>query len=472
MLRFRFAAAPRWLAAPLVAAGLAAAGPGQAAPWISPGDSWLRADVQLLADAGVIRRPVNTWPLSLPDLAQDLVNLDTLDALDDAEQAALARLQRLLRAEMRIGERRYSARFGLASSPDRVRDFNDTPRGEFEAELVADMTGERIAVRAELQWVESDRADGRRLRQDGTAAAVVAGNWMLAAGWQGRHWGPGQGGSLVLGNAMRPVPGVAVQRLHSEPFELPVLEWLGPWSVTGFAGQVDGPEQDKTRLLAVRASARPLQEIELGVSSTRLTSQSGNRLAAIDVRWQPRLPGFRFAGYAQVAREQASDEIPAGNTALVGLEHWGRSERLAGNWRITLEHADTACGALVGGRTEFACAYEHSRYEAGYRHRGRPMAYGTDGDAQLTTLSVQLRRDVGDDFQLRTRFGTLNRGADPPAGNVVVAERTRFTDVEASFRREIQVGALELGAGYQRLAGDSAGTRNELRGFVRLQVNF
>ncbi|MCC5862859.1 MAG: hypothetical protein JJT93_13240 [Gammaproteobacteria bacterium] len=465
--------------------------PAQAAPWIAPGDSWLRADIQLLADAGVIQRPVNTWPISLPDIAQDIAGVDMPATLDAAEQAALVRLRRLLRAEMRVGERRYSARLGLAASPDRVRGFADTPRGELEAEVASEYTGERVAVRAQAQVVQRDRADDRRMRPDGTVAGVVAGNWMATAGWQARHWGPGWSGSLVLGNATRPIPGVAVQRLHAEPFEWPVLEWLGPWTLTAFAGRVEGfslediaPEEPaagtvQTRtnstLVAARAAARPLQSLEVGVSAARLTDDSGNRLSAIDVRWQPRLPGFNFAAYGQVAREHGSGEIPAGNTALVGVEHWGRSDRLGGNWRAVVEHTDTACNGLVGGSTTFGCSYAHDRYAPGYRHRGRPIAHGADADARLTTVAVQLRRDVGDDFQVRARFGRLDRGDLGATGdglNTVTDGRARFTDIEASFRRDAQVGTLELGAGYQRLAMDDGRSRNDLRGFVGFTVQF
>lgn len=465
--------------------------PAHAAPWIAPGDSWLRADIQLLADAGVIQRPVNTWPVSLPDIAQDIAGVDMPATLDAAEQAALVRLRRLLRAEMRVGERRYSARLGLAASPERIREFSDTPRGELEAEVASEYTGERVAVRVQAQLVQRDRADDRRLRPDGTAAGVVAGNWMATAGWQARHWGPGWSGSLVLGNATRPIPGVAVQRLHSEPFELPVLEWLGPWSLTAFAGRVEGfsledmapddaaadlrPTRASSTLLAVRASARPLQAIEVGVSATRLADDSGNRLAAIDVRWQPRLPGFNFAAYGQVAREQSAGDIPAGNTALVGVEHWGRSERLGGNWRAVVEHTDTACNGLVGGSITFGCAYAHDRYAPGYRHRGRPIGHGADADARLTTLAVQLRRDVGDDFQVRARLGRLDRGDPAATGdglNTVTDGRARVTDIEASFRRDAQIGTLELGAGYQRLSMDDGRSRNDLRGFVGFTLQF
>ncbi len=43
-----------------------------ASPALQPGDVGLRHDIQVLADYGVIRGPVTTWPLSWDAIAADL----------------------------------------------------------------------------------------------------------------------------------------------------------------------------------------------------------------------------------------------------------------------------------------------------------------------------------------------------------------------------------------------------------------
>ena len=43
-----------------------------ASPALQPGDIGLRHDIQVLADYGVIRGPVTTWPLSWDAIAADL----------------------------------------------------------------------------------------------------------------------------------------------------------------------------------------------------------------------------------------------------------------------------------------------------------------------------------------------------------------------------------------------------------------
>ena len=43
-----------------------------AAPAIAPGDIGLRHDIQVLADYGVIRGPVSTWPLAWDAIRADI----------------------------------------------------------------------------------------------------------------------------------------------------------------------------------------------------------------------------------------------------------------------------------------------------------------------------------------------------------------------------------------------------------------
>ena len=45
-------------------------------PWLAPGNEGLRSDIQLLADAGILRGPVTTWPMSWPDIARDVISAE------------------------------------------------------------------------------------------------------------------------------------------------------------------------------------------------------------------------------------------------------------------------------------------------------------------------------------------------------------------------------------------------------------
>ena len=57
-----------------------------ASPWVEADDAYLKSNIQLLADAGVIRSPVQTYPLPWHAIARDLkqAKLDKLRELEDA----------------------------------------------------------------------------------------------------------------------------------------------------------------------------------------------------------------------------------------------------------------------------------------------------------------------------------------------------------------------------------------------------
>src|SRR5947207_15493626 len=87
----------RWSTACVILLGAIACAPVQADPWLAPGDEGLRSDIQLLADAGILRGPVTTWPLSWPDIARD-VQAASEAGLDLPTAAALMRVRRLSRS--------------------------------------------------------------------------------------------------------------------------------------------------------------------------------------------------------------------------------------------------------------------------------------------------------------------------------------------------------------------------------------
>src|SRR5262245_974211 len=100
-------------------------------PWLAPGDSALRSDVTFLADAGILRAPITTWPLPWAEIAADAKDAVVSD-LDASKLAALERVLRRARAETRIGEWSLNVRGTAAESPTVMRTFERTPRSEGE----------------------------------------------------------------------------------------------------------------------------------------------------------------------------------------------------------------------------------------------------------------------------------------------------------------------------------------------------
>ncbi|MGK0515844.1 MAG: hypothetical protein ACI9W0_002275, partial [Gammaproteobacteria bacterium] len=69
-----------------------------AEPWVKPDDYGLRADIQQLADAGVILAPVTTYPLMWKSFISDLQSMP-LEQLSPSLQDALLRVKHRYKSE-------------------------------------------------------------------------------------------------------------------------------------------------------------------------------------------------------------------------------------------------------------------------------------------------------------------------------------------------------------------------------------
>jgi Capsule assembly protein Wzi len=218
-------------------------------PWIAPGNTQVRHDVQLLVDSGVIDLPMSAWPIAASDLANALgripetssraatltgesQSLATSQPLSAAQLAAVARL-RSLASE---GRASLGVEVGAAARPTPLRTFADTPREEGEVSLyAASFVGSRFGGRLQVTGA-IDPDDDRPGRLDGSYVAGKFGNWIVTLGQQDRWWGSGWEGSLIMSNNARPVPEISFDRAVSEPFETKWLSWIGPWQFTTFFG--------------------------------------------------------------------------------------------------------------------------------------------------------------------------------------------------------------------------------------------
>ena len=66
---------------------------GDASPFLPAGDTVLRNDIQWLADHGVIRAPVTTWPLAWGPILADIAAYEFDESTPSHVVAALERVQ-------------------------------------------------------------------------------------------------------------------------------------------------------------------------------------------------------------------------------------------------------------------------------------------------------------------------------------------------------------------------------------------
>jgi hypothetical protein len=489
---------PRSTRAALAAlAWLLSAGGAFADPWLAPGDAGLRADIQLLADAGILHGPVTTWPLSWPDVARDALAETADSRLDFATQAALLRVQRLARNAANRGSSDTGLRAAGAYEPSMLRGFEATPREEGEFTHKRSWLGSRAALNLQFT-LALDPDDDKKLRPDGSYLGVNIGNFMVSAGYMERWWGPGWDGSLILSTNARPIPSLTIERNYTDPFKTKLLSWLGPWRASIAVGQAEGSHVAvaDVRFLAMRVNFKPRPWLELALTRTAqwcgdgrpcgwatfqdmlvgndnrddtlaANDEPGNQLAGYDMRLRSPWRKLPLAFYTQWIGEDEAGGLPSKFLGLFGLEYWGGSG--LGNHRVRFEYADTAC-TFSREQPDYNCAYRNSLYPQGYTHRGRVIGHAMDNDSRMYSVGLMLTRPKGDVASLTVRRVELNRDGGPHAISSIPLE---INNVEMQYSRDFGFGKVSLGLGFDDKSDDSAPIPDSrVHGFVGWQQGF
>ncbi len=455
-------------------------------PWLAPGDVGLRHDLELLADAGIVKGPITQWPIPWPDIARDVIAFERVTTLSAGEQAALTRLLRAARNAMRTGDVNGHARIAGTTEPDELRSFGSTPREEGEAAAGIDWTGERFAFRLQGTAV-ADADDGKTWRPDGSYVGVSLWNLMFSAGYMDRWWGPGWDGSLILSTSARPIPALTIERNRSDAFTWPVFKWIGPWRAGIVFGALEDHREDfdETRFFAARVTFKPWQYLEIGLSRSAQwcgegrpcdaetfwdlligedndqnpSLQPGNQLAGYDARLSSPWRVLPVAIYGQMIGEDEAGFLPSKFLGLFGVEHWGSVGQAS--YRMRLEYANTAC-SFSHSEPEFDCAYGSSIYTAGYRFRGRSIGHSMDSDGRMTTFGALYVEGDGATWELRAQTADLNRDATTAESSHTLAPlATELESIDLYHRRALFGGRLMAGVGFERREVSSLSSQDD-----------
>lgn len=438
-----------------------------AEPWLDTRDVWLRADIEVLANEGIIKTPITTWPLPWAPIIKDLEAASRAD-LDDNILPVFLRVKRKARLETDTETYKHlSLKAGNQSKL--LRHFGDDRREK--AEVSSRLTG----VSKNFAWnIEATKAfdplDGEEERLDHSYVATIWGNWIISAGSQERWYGPGWDSSLILSNNARPVPAISLQRNYSDPFETPWLSWIGPWSLNAFAGQLESDRfVPHAKLLGMSVTFKPFESLEIGFRRTaqwggegrpeslsslvdlvigrtncdeiddgcgdRLNSnEAGNQLAGIDFDW--RLPTKSYIGsvYGQLIGEDEAGYAPSRKFYQLGYS----ANFYISDFAVTgyLEYADT--------ENEYApnVTYEHSIYQTGYRTELKSIGSTYDNDTQSLALGLIASHKNGDRYKLRLAAVDLNN--DGTGFNTLSQTAVSFTQLELKYQYPTEYGLLGI----------------------------
>jgi len=426
------------------------------AGWFEAGDSLLRLDLQLLNDAGVVRVPIQQWPIPRAAVAYALSHAKEQSAGNVAVAAALARVRARLESRPRLG----FAATASAGEAGRVRDFDTLAREDAELGGRVDYAQGRFAAGLSVTGA-LDPDDGQELRADGSHLTAQLGNWLISANTLDRWWGPGHQGSLILSNNARPMPTFTIERAEARAFEMPLLSWLGPWRFNFAISQMEDhrADVDSPLFMAWRVTVMPFHDIELGFSRTAQFcgeglecnldvfgnllagndnvgidategNEPGNQMAGFDLRWNSPIGTLPYAIYSQYIGEDESSYLPAKYLSQFGLEVW-KPLGDGGIVQAYVEYSNTTCSAHTSRGPYYQCAYIQGRFdEDGYRYRGRVIGHSIEADGDTYALGVSYTTPRGDLWTATARTAEINVAND---------SRNRLSPVPADY------DALEFG---------------------------
>lgn len=410
----------------------------------------LRTDLNWLNQQGVIQISTSTWPLSGEEIQRAL---STAKIENTAQQKVINSVMANLEAENTSIKLALFAETDPQNIPQK---FADEQKSQYQAALELNAGGAQWDARLRVNAEKDPIIDnGHDVNVEGSYLAGKLWNQWLIAGQIPTYWGPGHEGSLIRGDASRPVYGFTMQRAEQQAFETKWLSWIGPWQYQAFAGQLDDYEAvPDTNILGLRLTAQPLPYLELGASRTFQIDGQGqpdslkaywnafigkdnacddngctgegnasNQIAGFDARLNLQ-QWFKVPLnlYGQFVGEDEAGLLPSKKMYLAGIDYSSQFKNMP--FQIYTEWADTRTNGEVQG-----ISYNHHIYTDGYYQHGFPLGHAMGGDGQMYSLGGDIR------------FDHMNR----LKGRVLLAKVNQSElEINQAFPQKDEVKALDL----------------------------
>ncbi len=415
-------------------------------------DENLRTDLNWLNQQGVIQISTSTWPLSGDEIQRAL---SQAKVTNNTQQKVVNSVINTLQADNATVKVGLHAGTDLKTVPQA---FGDNQKSQYQIAAELNAGGDNWVAKLRVNGEKDPLIDnGNDANVEGSYIAGKLWNQWVIAGQIPTYWGPGHDGSLIRGDASRPLYGVTVQRAVQDAFETKWLSWIGPWQYQAFAGQLDDYKAvPDAKLIGLRLTAQPLPYLELGASRTVQIGGKGqpnsfkaywnamigkdngcddsgctgdenasNQIAGFDGRLllQPLL-NVPMSLYTQFVGEDEAGGLPAKYLYLAGADFSSSYKNMP--YQLYAEWADTRTNGKAKG-----ISYNHHQYTDGYYQHGFPLGHAMGGDGQMYSVGGNVRFDV------------MNR----LSGRVIyakVSQTQRVQDNNAAFPEADTVKGLDL----------------------------
>lgn len=418
-------------------------------------DEALRSDLNWLNQQGVIQISTSTWPMSGDEIQRALSHAQ---ASTPAQQKVMQAVQNKLNAD----QAKFKAElFGESDQKNIPQNFGDHQKAQYHGSLEFNAGGENWDVKLRANAEKDPQIDNDQdVNLEGSYLAGKLWNQWLIAGQIPSYWGPGHDGSLIRGDASRPVYGFTLQRADQSAFESKWLSWIGPWQYQAFAGRLDDYKAvPDANLLGLRLTAQPLPYLELGLSRTfqidgegqpgsakaywnafigkdnecneqgcRGEKNASNQIAGFDGRLnlQPLLQ-VPVSLYGQYVGEDEAGGLPAKKMYLAGADYSSALNEMP--YQLYAEWADTRTNGESRG-----ISYNHHIYTDGYYQHGYPLGHAMGGDGQMVSMGGNIRISPMNRINGRVLFAKLSEAENRP----------HVRAINAAFPAADEIKALDL----------------------------
>ena len=385
----------------------------------------LRTDLNWLNQQGVIQISTSTWPLSGDEIQRALSNANVTTT---TQQKVIQAVRQSLDAENEFLKVEAFAETDPKNIPQA---FGDDQKSQYAIAAEFNAGGQNWDARLKVKGEKDPQIDtDQDVNVEGSYLAGKLWNQWIIAGQIPTYWGPGHDGSLIRGDASRPVYGVTVQRAEQKAFESKWLSWIGPWQYQAFSGQLDDYQAiPDTKLLGLRLTAQPLPYLELGASRVLQWGGEGrsenwdtlwnaikgndnfedgdldksNQIAGLDARLNlQQLLNVPVSLYGQFVGEDEAGLLPAKKMYLAGVDYSSAYKNIP--YQFYAEWADTTTNSNVDG-----ISYNHYIYTDGYYQHGYPLAHAMGGDGEMVSVGGDIRFDPMNRLSGRALYAKVNQ---------------------------------------------------------------
>ena len=439
-----------------------------ASPWIESGDPLLRASIEALFNQGVIKQPVNSYPLMWQGIAKDLHQLDistlptqSLFAYQHVKQA-LANAQQQSSSGIRVN---YN------NAPLLQQSFGSRDQQKSGVNSYGSITGNRVSAKVSVNYAD-EALDDKYTNNQGSYLAVLVADWSISAEQISHWWGPSNDNALLLSNNAAPMKGIRVNRANTHYDGPSFFSFIGNWQLTGILAKQKPTlsNNDEGDFWAIRFASTPLPGLEIAFSTSGsefLTSTyttpntlepetKKQQLTSLDAKYSTHFSGLPIGFYVEVMGKNDSGFAPSNPFYTLGVESFfGNNKQLI---KTYVEYTNTQKECLLA--TD--CHYGNDTLvnaSAGYAHSDRLIGSSTPLNSQSAVLGAYYHTMNG-----YAGFTKLSWFESDKISQTPDADKVKRIQLELGYQQALFEGLFKVsGAVYQDTFNNDSNTDTALK---------